>query len=271
MNEKFDIIILAGQSNAEGNGLHKDAERNIISDKVYQLIDKNPAYISEDSEKRAILNITMPVEMKITLAEERAAAGGFAADISETFASDYIAGGYLEDGRKILIVKTAVGGSGFAKNQWGVGKPLLDRLFQMVDYALSLNSENRIVALLWHQGEHDAFENADFTPEERCNFYKTVFMAQTNEIRKRYSAHQFPVITGEFVNDWASKWKVQCDAVEKALKDACEELGNAGICTSEGLLSNDQSIKNGDDIHFCADSVYELAHRYYEKFKTIKG
>ena len=208
--------------------------------------------------------------MRVEIAHERESVDKKThfADFSETFADRYVKE-FLKNGRKVLIVKAAVGGSGFAKEQWGIGKPLLLRLYEMVDYALSLNKENRVVALLWHQGEHDAFENPQFNSQERYDFYFNNFTDQTKEIRSRYNHADFPVITGEFVNDWAGKWKEQCDTVERALKDACTKLGKADNVSSEGLLSNDQSIHNGDDIHFCADSVYELGRRYYDSYKKI--
>ena len=266
-NYKFDVIILAGQSNAEGNGVKKDNNCGYTNDDLYQLCDKNG--VSIDVEHDAKIICVMPVESIIEKAHERSVDGKFLADFSETFARHYIEDGKLSEGRKLLIVKTPVGGTGFAKKQWGIGYPLYERLIQMVDYAMNLNAENRIVALLWHQGEHDAFENADFTYSERYDFYKKNFLAQMREIRKRYKGSDFPIITGEFVDDWSLGYKEACDAVEKALKDSCAELGNAAMVKSDGLLSNDQAYSNGDTIHFCDKSIYELGDRYYEEYKKL--
>lgn len=36
---------------------------------------------------------------------------------------------------------------------------------------------------------------------------------------------------------------------------------------SEGLLSNNQKVKNGEEIHFCRESIYELADRYFFEFQ----
>ena len=44
-NQKLDIIIVAGQSNAEGNGLSHDEEDAIIfSNDAYELVDCNDIY-----------------------------------------------------------------------------------------------------------------------------------------------------------------------------------------------------------------------------------
>ena len=77
----------------------------------------------------------------------------------------------IKEGRKVLIVKTAIGGTGFMRNHWGKGCPMTERAFKMIDYSLSLEENSRIVAVLWHQGEHDAFESPELSSLTRENFY----------------------------------------------------------------------------------------------------
>lgn len=43
-------------------------------------------------------------------------------------------------------------------SQWGLQDDLYVRMMEMVDFARSLNAENRVVGFLWHQGETDAIE-----------------------------------------------------------------------------------------------------------------
>ena len=268
----FDIIVVAGQSNAEGNGIKKD-DKEFISDKVYHIADKNHIGTKVLDDGKVIVDMVYPTETVFEKAHERTdAMGKKFADFSETFAKRYIDGGNLQEGRKVLIIKTAVGGTGFSRKEWGVGNVLFERLNLMVDYGLSLNKNNRVVALLWHQGEHDAFENADFDADARYKFYKENFKAQTLAFRKKYGK-DIPVIAGEMVNSWAElpENKIKCDAVESATKDVCKEIGKAAVVSSEGLLSNDDMFKNGDNIHFCAESVYELGKRYYSLYESIKN
>ena len=271
-DKKFDIIIIAGQSNAEGNGVREADAGETINDNVFHLIDKNSVSLHDNEKGETVLDIKMPVETLLEVAHERKVGDRFAADFSETFADEYIKGGNLQEGRSVLLVKAAVGGTGFAKKQWGVGKPLSDRLFQMVDRALSLNGENRIVALLWHQGEHDAFENVDLNEKERYDFYHKNLFEQLNAVRERYSAFDFPIIAGKFASSW--KWgaqnKEKIEAIYTATSDVLNELGNSGYVSSEGLKSNDEAIGNGDDIHFCAESVRELGKRYYKTFESLR-
>ena len=265
----FDIIVVAGQSNAEGNGIKKD-DKEIISDKVYQIADKNHIGTKVLDDGKVIIDMIYPTEIVFEKAHERKdSTGKKFADFSETFAQSYIKGGFLKDGRKVLIAKTAVGGTGFAHKEWGVGNILFERLNLMTDYALKLNKENRIVAFLWHQGEHDAFENANFTEKERYDFYYNHFKEQTLDFIKRYAQFKFPVIAGEIIKDWSADYRSQCYAVEKATKDVLKEIGFGGVAVSDGLISNNQAIQNGDNIHFSAESIYELGKRYFRIYKEL--
>lgn len=268
----FDIIVMAGQSNSEGNGVKTD-DKEFISDKVYQLADKNPIAVKVLDDGKTIIDMVYPTETVFEQAHERIVGDNKKmADFSETFAKYYIEKGYLKKDRKILIIKTAVGGTGFARNEWGLGGILYKRLCDMVDSGLKMNNNNRIVAFLWHQGECDAFENSQFTTDERYKFYYENFKKQVIDFREKYGK-DIPVIAGEFVNHWAElpENKTQCDAVESALKGVCKDIGNAAVVSSEGLISNDEAVHNGDNIHFCAESVYELGKRYFKAFDKISG
>ena len=118
-NSAFDIIVVAGQSNAEGNGVKKD-DREFVSDKVYQIADKNYIGTKVLEDGKVIIDMVYPTEIVFEKAHERITADNKKmADFSETFAKNYIDGGYLKKERKVLIIKTAVGGTGFARKEWG--------------------------------------------------------------------------------------------------------------------------------------------------------
>ena len=272
MQEKqaFDIIVIAGQSNAEGYGIMKEGA-SFQSDTIYQVSDKNPAFVNIEDEKNPFLVVSYPTEAILEPVHERVDAKGVPhADPSWSFANQYIADGNLAEGRKVLIVKAAVGGTGFARKEWGVESVLFKRLNAMVDFALNLNKNNRLVALMWHQGEHDAFENAHLSLEERYTFYFGNLKKQMEALREKYGK-EMPIIAGEFSDNWAElpENKEKCDIVEKAIKDVCREIGKAAVCESTGLLSNDQALQNGDILHFCEEAQYILGRRYYEKYKEL--
>ena len=267
--KKFDVVILAGQSNAQGNGLIPGVLPKPLEN-VYQAVDKKPPeYVFENANGSPNLVVTFPVEYKIENYQEWTDGKNSYADMAKGFALDYISSGMLKEGRDILIIKSGVWGTGFSRNEWGITGPLYDRLNQMIDSILSLNPENKIVAFLWHQGEHDAFENAQFTDEERYDFYYSRFKEQTVDFLNRYSRFKFPVIAGEIIKDWGADYRHQCDAVEKATKQVIKEIGFGEVALSDGLISNNQAIGNGDNIHFSAQSIFEFGRRYFNIYKEI--
>ena len=168
----------------------------------------------------------------------------------------------MEEGRNLLIVRAAIGGTGFKKEHWGIGKQLYNKLIEMVDYALSLDPENRVVGVLWHQGEHDAFEGNE--PET----FKGQLSNMLADIRKRYG-EQLPFIAGDFVSEWKNQNLNICLPILAKINEVIQESGNAAFIETADLLSNNQKTENGDNIHFCRNALHELGRRYFAAYQGI--
>ena len=267
----FDIIVLAGQSNAEGYSVSLDNKPLVISD-AYEIIDKNKfgMKLKEDGSYGG-LDFVYPVETVIReLQERRSVDGTYCSDLSLSFVEQYKKSRFYSPDRKILVIKTGYGGSGFAFDQHGVGNPLYIRILDMINVGLSLNKNNRIVAFLWHQGEHDAFENAQFSYDERYEYYYSNLLKQFLAIREEYKQFDFPFITGGLCRDWKKRYMVQSEAVEKATIDVCNKIGNAMFVPASDLPSNEETIHNGDLDHFSKQSILILGERYFEAFASLK-
>lgn len=265
--EKFDVIILAGQSNAEGYGIGDCKKAYKENGNIYILKDKNRRTI--DFDEKGVLRVGKEFEPEIEIAKEKVEKGVIFGNFSLAFAEKYVNNGYLKQGRKLLIVYTAIGGTGFAKHQWGNTAILQDRMFKMIDYALSLNNENRIVAFLWHQGEHDAFENAEFSKKTRELYYYDKFSYLIKQVKEKYGK-DVPVIAGGFSSEWVNGgYQEQCEAVSRATKRVLKDNGGSFVKTDD-LLSNNQRTQNGDSIHFSRQSLYYLGNRYFNAYKKIK-
>ena len=268
----FDIIVIAGQSNAEGNGVSLDSKPFVMPD-AYEIIDKNKygMKLKEDGSYDS-LDFVYPVETIIRELQERVNDSGsaYCSDLSLSFVEQYKKSRFYSPERKILVIKTAYGGSGFAFDQQGVGNPLYQRTIDMINVGLSLNKENRIVALLWHQGEHDAFENAHFSYEERYEYYYSNLLKQFLGFREVYKKFDFPIITGGLCRDWKKRYMVQSEAVEKATIDVCNKIGNAAFVPASDLPSNEEALHNGDLDHFCKKSILILGERYFDAFANLK-
>jgi len=269
--EKLDIIVVAGQSNAEGNGISLDNTIDVKND-VFELIDSNVFWFDMTDPNKPVLKLTVPVQCKVQCLQESFGDKTSRSSFCMSFVDEYKKSKFYDKNRKIMVVKAAIGGTGFYKKEWGLGCVLYERLLTMVDLALSFNSENRIVALLWHQGESDAFERPNVTINDRHDFYYEKFMEQTNDFINRYSQFDFPVIMGEFCNEWSNKPEnfEKTQIIESALRECAKSLKKSSVVSSEGLTSNNEELSNGDDIHFSKPACIELGKRYFKAFENLE-
>lgn len=246
----FDIIIQAGQSNSEGYAFGD-------VDAPYQP-NPNVWYLNGD--------------FTITHAAELAVNNGVQSNFALKFSQHYIDNNLLQGGRELLILRCAVGGTGFLDNRWNLTGDLYLRMMEMIKTALSLNSSNRLVAFLWHQGETDAENKAD------CNTHYKNLSTLLNSVINTFNVPDLPFIAGDFVHDWKDKNLDICEPVIKAIKMVCAEHKNGRFVESDGLKSNAQVIPTNhplgwgdtDIIHFSRASIYELGDRYFDAFLTCK-
>ena len=264
--KQYDIIILAGQSNAEGCGKGEVANPSVPSEQILWMTDDAKLTYTDEDGVHKIDKVVPPTATTVTVAEEPEVDGWKIGKFILPFAARY-AEQCLEPGRKVLIVNAAVGGTGFARKEWGIGTPLYERLVRLTGEALNKNPGSRIVAFLWHQGEHDAFENADWDPERRYQFYKTNLTRMLDDYFARFG--KMPFVAAGFCDEWYLENKVACDAVLTVLRECCAAYGG-GFVETAGLQSNHQKVGVDDVIHFCREAQYKLADLYFEKFLQLR-
>ncbi|MDR1059808.1 MAG: sialate O-acetylesterase [Clostridiales bacterium] len=241
--EALDIVIQAGQSNAEGCGIGPADDPFMPSGDILYL----------DSG------------FMIFPACERIWSNDIVGDFSLAFCSRYIADGRLGAGRKLLVVRAAVGGTGFLDNRWKPSDDLFLQMLEMAKTAVELSPRNRIAAFLWHQGETDATLGAG--REEHLGR----LAALVGMVRDAFGCSRAPFVAGDFVGQWKEDNLDMCAPVVEAVRDACARLDNARFVETAGLQSNDQRIGNGDTIHFCRDALNKLGERYYSAFADAEA
>jgi hypothetical protein len=266
----YDIIILGGQSHAEGNGLGETAVPYEPDERILMMRDGGKFGYEEQPDGKMKFLVTEPYTFVTEIAKERNDGTQSYGMFALTFAKKYVEAGLLSEGRQLLILNTAAGGTGFAGKQWGIGNVLHSRLLLMMNEAKK-SDDDRFVAFLWHQGEHDAFENAEINAEKRREIYRADLTATVNAIREKVGNGSLPFIAGEFVSEWKDKNAIACDAVLAATADVCKNLGNGALVIARDLPSNNQTIGNGDDIHFCRESLRILGNRYFDAYTEITG
>lgn len=241
--EKFDIIIQAGQSNAEGYGFGPAKEPYVPCDKVFYL---NP-------------------DFTISQACEKVKGNEIQTNWSLSFSREYIKAGMLNEDRRLLILRCAVGGTGFSDKRWGMEDDLYLRMMEMIHTALALNSENRLIALLWHQGETDAMNKVPYET------HYAALITLLNSVKSTFHAEDLPFVAGDFVEEWKNDNIEICTPVVDAIRAVCRDCGRGGFVESEGLMSNNRALSYyplgwKDQIHFSREAVYELGVRYFKCF-----
>ena len=255
----YDIIIQAGQSNAQGSGFGPVDNEYVSDERILHLT----------AEKEVVLNnpyitITYKDEpFQIAPANYRESSNGPVGDFSLSFAKRYVDDGMLKDGRKLLIIRAAVGSTAFVRGNWGRSAQLNLKMHEMIKHALSLSEESRLVAFLWHQGESDAARGN--IPE----VYRMQIEDMVNQVRETYKVENLPFVAGDFVHSWKNTKLDVCVPIIEKLKEACNNLGNAAFVETDGLLSNHEKTGNKDILHFCRQSLAELGERYYEAYRSI--
>ncbi len=265
--ENYDIIIIGGQSNAQGYGLGAVTKEYLPDERILIMNDEINACFEKDERGIDVLKINYPSPKRITVADERMENGEKIGNLALTFAARYVADGRLGEGRRLLILNTGVGGTGFRDDQWGIGRTLYERMKDFCHTALKLGGENRLVAFLWHQGECDSIENPEWDSEFRFLTHRKNLAGMLSDFKTEFSVPTLPVIMGGFCDEWYLEHKAVCDAVIGAMREVCAEQGG-GFVETAGLKSNHEAGVNEDVIHFSRESLHILGERYYEKYKA---
>jgi len=245
--EKFDIIIQGGQSNAQGFG----------SGEVETPYSENADTVQ--------MTVFEPGRYVIGTAREIVSGNDVLSQFALPFCALYKKDGRLAEGRKLLIIRAAVGGTGFLDNRWTPAGDLYLEMLSMIKTALSLHHENRLTAFLWHQGETDALLKSSF--ETHYNHLKLL----TASVREAFNVPGLPFIAGNFSEEWRTHpdRAVICEPVIRAIKAITQDIENAAFVDTDGLASNHQIKRNGDTAHFSRGSLYTMGERYYRAFCKI--
>lgn len=158
--------------------------------------------------------------------------------------------------RKILLLPQAQGGTGFADNRWNPGNDLYNSAVNNTNAALALDPKNRLVAILWHQGENDT---GVLTKAQ----YISRLDAMINGMRSSITgATNTRFILGEMVRDWVGTDAGRL-AIQQATQETLTRLYYTAVTSSLGLVGS-----GGDNIHFSGASCRTLGQRYFNNLSV---
>ena len=241
----YDVIVVAGQSNAEGCGAGP-ARRPFEPDgHIWMMLRKENKFS----------------RLKVTEPAERLWDGKPCGSFWLPFAREYVESGRLRPGRGLLIVQAAVGGTGFIDHRWGLEDDLYKDMLEMTGAALTLHPQNELKALLWHQGETDS--------GTRESVHATNLRALVESVRAKFGVPALPFVAGDFVQHWKRDNPGHTESVVAAIRSVCGSAGSAAFVETGGLPSNDEVLGGGDNIHFSRAALEELGRRYFEAYEGI--
>ena len=132
------------------------------------------------------------------------------------------------------LIQAAVGGTSIT--QWQKGGPLYAKAVEMV-------GQKHVTAILWHQGEQDAYGHT--TPAE----YERLLTQLFTDLRADIG--DVPIVAGEI-----GRWLKFPSLINDSIHAVADSLPAISVVSSAGL------IDDGDLVHFNPASRQELAHRY---------
>lgn len=308
----YDIIIVAGQSNSLGwsnEAARQDANGNINSynEQVFTqddiqptpnvfILERDPVFplnsnrVELFQNKPQIINGTgiyssiEPMSYHSTSWNVRPSIGFY-----KTFAKRYAA---ANPTKKVLIVHNGFEATGmmvpfnnhpFIKDniiQWNVGGLLYRTLVRRVNNVLSWNTNNRVVAVLWSQGE------ADIDANKTANDYTTQLRNFVNSLRTAIKSPNVPFLACGYSADWHSR-----DAFTNLKNQYMSNLQSMSSTTYNGERAGTGPIRSGgsvipkfgyistvgvtsdvanqNNVHFNFAGLRELGERFWRVYSVI--
>ena len=239
-DDSFDIILIAGQSNTH-SGLGLDKSIDTPHDSVYQL-----GRFGDNDLK--LIGAIEPLDHHTK--------GDAKIGFGLTFAKELVNSKLSKN--KVLLVPCGYGGSSFRANQWNKGDYLYEDAVMRVNYLLKKNSNNRLLAVLWHQGESDVGQS---------NFQGNLdhFI---EDIREDLGDKELPFILGGMVPYWVNKNQKRIDQ-QLILQNTRLRIKNVGYVDPNLPFVIEKNNNEVDEIHYDASGQRELGRRYYQEYVNL--
>lgn len=229
---KFDLYLLAGQSNMSGRGVVEEADRQ-PDPQVYVLNSKNE-WICQGE----------PIHF------DKPAAG---VGLGFTFAKLMAA---RKPGATIGLIPCAVGGSSIDK--WKPGGPLFQKAVERAQIAVK---NGQLKGILWHQGE------ASDGDRNLAEAYGADLAEVVAGFRKALGMPNLPFVAGELGEYRYTHGGEPSFApiVNEQIKELPKKVPFTAVVSSKGLKDK------GDGRHFDSPSLREFGKRYSEAFLALAG
>jgi len=267
-NRKLVIFLTEGQSNMEGASSNASSNVYGMEDhplpNMLQLSRARPRDFYDVGAENELIRAFQPLQT--TIAQNPDAQTQYESN-SYTALDFYFARAYAADhpDEDVLIVRNAVGGTGFRNNNWNDGDVLDLNVTPYLQAALAqVSGEYATIefgGILWHQGEADA--NAS-------EVYGANLVALVSRHRGYVEAEiansSAPFICGTMVSRWIELRSLNygVDAVHRNIANL---VPNSACVDLADLDQVGYSLTN----HFLVDEYKVAGLRYYEAWLEVQG
>jgi hypothetical protein len=233
VNDKFDLYILAGQSNMAGRGKLTDSLKTLHDDRVWMLT-KDSKWITAKHpihfDKPAIAGVGPGLSFGIEMAN-------------------------AHQGVKIGLIPCAVGGTSIDKWQPGAFDKVTST-FPYDDAVIRIKEamkNGQIKGMIWLQGEADS-------RNDKASKYLRKLKVFVKRIRKLTNDKNLPVVVGEL-----GRYRPKYQLINTELHKGQKQIKNLAVASSEGFTHK------GDNTHFNSESAIEYGKRFAEKMTELQS
>jgi hypothetical protein len=199
----YDILLIMGQSNNHNGYAEQHAPQ---SDNIKQL-----GRYDDHSYK------IIPAEERLQHHDIQENKSGFVMTFAKLYEQNL-----LKSNRKTLIIPCAKSGSSFKENLWRKNDKIYADAVDRVLFAKSENKNNKLISILWHQGESDV---------KNINYQKD-FDQFIDDFRKDIKAPHKPFICGGMVPFWAKQTTKRIQQ-QNIIKDTPSRKTNVGYANPD--------------------------------------
>jgi hypothetical protein len=241
-----DVVLILGQSNAQGPGVPFDSSIDIETPGINQYAGSG----AQENQVIPAIESLVSVTKWVDGTNGRPRVGP-----AMEFARQYF---YTQpSNRDVLIVPAAQGSTsitGNASYSWDpdnntASVNLIHRAITKTAQALALNPNNRLVAILWHQGESDS--GAMSTAQYRAKLVQIIDLLRSN-----FGA-TVPFLVGGMVPEWVAAEPTYRSAIQAALQAIPSNRNYTAYTAGPSGMNQD------DLIHYNAAGARELGRRYF--------
>ncbi|RFA19411.1 sialate O-acetylesterase [Subtercola boreus] len=245
----YDVVAILGQSNAQGAGYPSDPVLDAGREGLDQFADSGP-------EAQSIIPA---VDSLFHVSQWLSPTGAARVGPGMQFGRDLL--GAEPSDRHVLLVPAAQGSTsltGDAAYSWNPADTtaavnLYTNALSQIDRALALNPGNRLVAVIWAQGESDAGLTTGA-------IYQSRLLSIVDGVQQRYGA--VPFLIGGMVPEW-----VQRASDRQSIADALESMPE--LRSSVRYVPGVPGENQDDALHYSAAGARAMGDRYFAAFKSF--